>query len=140
MIIYYVGVEVDFNSQQLLFRHFGTLMPRPHATLVYSRKWFPYKTVKCFPLIIEPPYSYRVLEENLVLKFENHRFFQRYIELRNLGATSDYDHFISHITIGPISRWEVYDQIEFLTHAMPPPKFPITLSNEYYGTWEEGKN
>jgi hypothetical protein len=130
MIIYYVGAEVDFNSQQLLHRHFGTLMPRPHATLVYSRKWFPYKTAKCFPLILEPPYELLLLKESLVLKFENYRFLERHIELRNLGATSDHDRFTPHITI--------QEGLNFIPNY-PLPKFPITLSNEYYGTWEENK-
>jgi hypothetical protein len=131
MIIYYVGAEVDFNSQQLLFRHFGTLMPRSHATLVYSRNWFPYKTAKCFPLILEPPYEFLLLRESLVLKFENYRFFNRHIELRNLGASSDHDHFTPHITI--------QEGLNFIPNYTLP-KFPITLSNEYYGTWEEGKD
>lgn len=137
MIIYYVGAEISFESRSLLYRHFGTELEHPHATIIYSHKWFPYKTAKCFPLIIEPAYEYLVLRGNLVLKFENNRFFLRHIELRNLGASSDFDHFTSHITIGPIKIWEMYDQLEYLTKAIPSPKFPITLSNEYYGTWEE---
>lgn len=136
MIIYYVGAEVDFQSRQKLFHNFfSSEPPHPHATLIYSRKWFPYKTAKCFPLIIEPPYSYQILKDSLVLKFENYRFFQRYIELRNLGATSDFDHFISHITIGPSKNFEIYNQLE----NIPIPDFPITLSHEYYRTWEEEK-
>ena len=123
----------------MLYAHFGFQPPRPHSTLVYSRKWFPYRTAQCFPLILEPPYEYLVLRDSLVLKFENHRFFHRHIELRNLGASSDFDHFTSHITIGPINIWERYDQLEYLSKAIPPPNFPITLSNEYYGTWEEDK-
>ena len=127
--IYYVGAEVSFESRTLLLKHFGTEMPKPHSTLIYSRKWFPYKAAKCFPLIIEPPYSLKILKESLVLSFENYRFFQRYIELRNLGATFDYDHFDSHITISEKTQWDVAN--------LPTPTFPITLSHEYYGTWIE---
>lgn len=129
MTIYYVGAELNFQSRILLYRHFGTEMPRPHSTLIYSRKWFPYRTAKFFPLTIEPPYELKILKESLVLTFHNDRFFNRYIELRNLGATSDYDHFVSHITISEKLQWDIQNLLI--------PKFPIILSNEYYDTWEE---
>ncbi len=129
MIIYYVGAEVSFESRQLLFRHFGTEMSRPHATLIYSRNWFPYKTAKCFPLILEPLYSFEILRDSLVLKFENHRFSQRHWQLRDQGASSDFVDFKSHITISENTLWDVPN--------FPLPKFPITLSSEYYSTWDE---
>jgi hypothetical protein len=134
MIIYYVGADIAPESKWNLFKYFNTEIKRPHSTLVYSRKWFPYKTAKCFPLIIEPPYELEVLKGSLVLCFQNSRFFQRYIELRNLGATSDFDHFKSHITISPPitpNEWNI--------SKLNIPDFPIILSNEYYGTWEENK-
>lgn len=132
MIIYYVGAEVDPISSLKLFRHFSTIMPRPHATLIYSRTWFPYKTAKCFPLILEPPYEFQILRDSLVLKFENYRFFERNIELRNLGASSDHEYLIPHITISPPispNKWDI--------SKLNLPEFTITLSSEYYGTWEE---
>ena len=131
MIIYYVGAEVSFESRQLLYRHFDCEMSHPHATIIYSRNWFPYKTAKCFPLILEPPYELKILKDSLVLKFKNYRFFERNIELRNLGASSDHERLIPHITISEGISWDIAN--------LPLPKFPITLSNEYYGTWEEGK-
>ncbi len=131
MIIYYVGADIAPESKQNLYKHFGTEIKRPHSTLVYSRKWFPYKTAKCFPIVIEPPYELEILKDSLVLCFYNQRFFHRYTELRNLGATSDHDHFKSHITISNTEFWDVTNMIR--------PDFPITLSNEYYGTWEENK-
>jgi hypothetical protein len=130
--IYYVGAEVSFESRFLLWKHFAYEMPRPHATIIYSRKWFPYRTAKCFPLIIEPPYWLEVLEESLVLRFENQRLSERYNELRNFGATADHEYFKSHITISPPispNKWDIT--------KLHTPRFPITLSNEYYGTWKE---
>lgn len=131
MKIYYVGADVSFKSRTLLFRHFNTEMPRPHSTLIYSRSWFQYKTAKFFPLTIEPPYRLEMLKESLVLLFENYRFFERYIELRNLGASSDFETIKPHITISEKIQWDLSN--------LPIPKFPITLSSEYYGTWEENK-
>ncbi len=131
MIIYYVGADIAPESKWNLFKHFGTEIKRPHSTLVYSRKWFPYKTARCFPIVIEPPYYLEILRDSLTLRFKNQRFFERHDELRNLGASSDHEIFKPHITISEGVEWDLKN--------IPFPKFPIILSNEYYGTWEENK-
>lgn len=123
-IIYYVGARVSDNSKHLLWRAGANRNPL-HATLVYSRKWFEYKYPKFYPLVLEPPFEPDIFLDQHVIKFKNYRFFNRHIELRNLGATSDHDHFQSHITIGRKLEFEIKD--------------PITLDLEYYGTWIERK-
>jgi hypothetical protein len=94
-------------------------------------------------LVLEPPYSLLLLKESLVLKFENYRFFNRHIELRNLGASSDHDQFIPHITISEGTSCDIksfsLDIPNLDIPSLPVPKFPIILSNEYYGTWKEGR-
>lgn len=126
-IIYYVGADIASESILDLWHHFGTLPKHPHVTIIYSKnKWFPYKFGKFFPLVIEPPYKYDEFREQTVLRFKSQRLFERYTELLNMGAISDYGTFQPHITIGPKALWKPL-----------LPDFPIILSNEYYQTWEE---
>ena len=122
-IIYYVGATVAPESQFRLWHHFGSIAKHPHVTLAYSRKWFPYKPAKFFPLVIEPPYKFEDLGELKVLSISSQRLFERHIELRNAGAEWDFDQFRAHITLGIIGA--------------PLPDFPIILSSENYQTWEE---
>lgn len=124
MIIYYVGAHISLDSQFLLWRHFGTVPKHLHATIVYSRTWFSYRPGKFYPLIIEPPYKSEVLNGIHVMSFFNQRLFERHAELRDAGASWDYDTFQSHISIG----------VRGVHYTLPD--FPITLSNEYYQTWE----
>ena len=127
--IYYVGAKLSTESEFLLWRHTGTTRKNFHTTLVYSRIWFPYKEAQFFPLTIEPPYiDYEMLIGQLVLTFQNQRLFERHIELRNLGATSDHIAFKTHITLG---------SCQFGPGGKPLPDFPLTFSNEYYRTWVE---
>ena len=132
--IYYVGAKLSPESAFLLWCYTGTALRNLHTTIIYSRKWFPYKEARFFPLTIEPPYlKYEMLLDQLVMTFENTRLFERYIELRNLGATTDFDHFKAHITLGNRMPKGFAD---------PPgnkhlPDFPLTFSNEYYRTWVE---
>ena len=62
------------------------------------------------------------------------KYFTNVIDwfLKDQGASSDFVDFKQHITISEGIDWDLKN--------LPIPKFPITLSNEYYGTWEEGKD
>lgn len=114
MIIYYVGAHLSAESAAIL----GELK-RPHVTIAYSRKWFPYKQGKFYPLVIEPPFWQEQFGILTVLRFQSSRLFERHIELRNAGATWDFEGFKAHITTRTL-----LDQ-------------PLVLESEYYGTWEE---
>lgn len=115
--IYYVGARLSWESSVKC-----GLDQLGHATLIYSRKWFPYRQAAFFPLIIEPPYDLDVFGDGInVLRFFNQRLFERHIELRNVGAGWDYDDFKAHITLRtPVS-----------------PDTPLTFTHEYYQTWEQ---
>lgn len=114
MKIYYVGARLCAESAAIL----GELK-RPHVTIAYSRKWFPYKRGEFFPLVIEPPFWQEQFGDLTVLRFNSSRLFERHIELRNAGATWDYEDFKAHIT----------------TKTLPDQ--PLVLEHEYYRTWEE---
>jgi hypothetical protein len=125
--IYYVGALLAPESVFLLWRKPVTVK-KPHATIIYSKEWFPYKEAACFPLVIEPPYKFERLQDQIVLRFNSPRLFERHIELRNYGATWDYPDFKAHISLGNFIgiEWE-----------NSPPDFPLTFSKEYYQTWDE---
>jgi len=123
--IYYVGALLAPESVFLLWRK-TVVVKKPHATIIYSKAWFPYKEAQCFPLVVEPPYIFERLRNQLVLRFDNQRLFERHIELRAAGATWDYPDFKAHISLGNFTGqgWEL-------------PDFPLTFSKEYYQTWDE---
>lgn len=126
--IYYVGARVSIGSAFLLRHFFGSSKLKLHSTIIYScNVWFPYREAKFFPLIIEPPYTVEEWNKEFILRYYSDKIFQRYIELRSLGAHSDYPDFKSHITLGDYYK----------TGRVP--NFPIRFDREYYQTWEEEK-
>ena len=128
--IYYVGAKLSLESTFLLWCYTGTLIKNPHTTIIYSRKWFPYKEAEFFPLTIEPPYiGYENFRDQPVLLFHNSRLFERYVELRNLGATLDHETYKMHISIGIAKDKQLPNKL---------PDFPLTFCAEYYRTWIVG--
>ena len=123
-VIYYVGAKVAEASSIKLCVCTETQQIKFHSTIIYSRRWFPYKPAQFFPLILEPPFSWDTFDGITVLRFNNQRLFERHIELRNAGASWDYPTFQAHISFGKIP-----------TSAVP--NFPIVLEHEYYSTWHE---
>lgn len=115
--IYYVGASLSLESRLRLG------LEKAHSTIIYSRRWFPYKKGKFYPLVVEPPYRQDVFNNIPVLRFESLRLLERHIELRNDGATWDYDDFKSHISLE--------------CHLKQLPDYPLTLEDEYYSTWEQ---
>lgn len=126
-IIYYVGMDLDPDSEIVLRwiykEQMNQELPRHlHSTLAYSRQWFPYKASRLTNIVLYPPFGNIWFGDSLVLTYKHPIIYRRHLELRRAGATFDYDEFTGHITLGKVEP-NLID-------------FPITLSNEYYQTWQ----
>lgn len=119
--IYYVGARLSEASS-------ARLAPgrRLHATIAYSREWFPYRPARdLYPLVVVPPFAVDALGNVPVLRFADLGLTRRHEELLAAGATWDYPDFKSHVSLP----------------ARPFPEFVppsiLVLEDEYYQTWEE---
>lgn len=119
--VYYVGARLSKEDSRLL----GSFHKQLHATIIYSRKWFPYEYPHqaLFPLEIKPEFWIEKLGALTVLRFDTLTLSERHKEFLRRGATWDYPNYKAHITLPN-------------TLATIPTR-PLTLEYEYYGTWKE---
>jgi hypothetical protein len=130
-VIYYVGISLDEASSRKLASHIQREGQRPlssdfHCTVMYSRSWFTYKAADSrLPLVLEPPFDTTLFGSICVLLFvPPAEVLQRHRGLLAAGARYSYPDYHPHISLCKSA-------------LIPPPRFPITLAAEYYGTWKE---
>lgn len=121
-IVYHVAARLSAGDSARL----GSPHKRLHATLAYSRAWFPYKPGKAYPLLLNPPFRMDEFHGVPVLRFEDPAFTARHRELREAGAEWDFPGFASHISVPvPLSRADLRSL------------GGLALEHEYYMTWRE---
>jgi|SRR6185312_4306053 len=125
MKIYYVGLDLSDSWCCAVSQLLKLSQPkRFHATIIYSRTWFPYKPWR-FEKLFTKPTGIEIFNGLKVLRFEDVQIAARHQQFREAGATWDYLDYKGHITIGPA---------ETTPDIFPP---IITFESEYYQTWEE---
>lgn len=121
--IYYVGAKLSSISSNRL----GSTRKKLHATIAYSRVWFPYKQkINIYPIYAYPPFYMARFGNVDVVRFECDALASRHDELRALGAEWDYEGYKMHVTV-PAALSDA------ALGAIPNLCFHI----EYYGTWEQ---
>lgn len=117
MIIYYVGARLSLEDS-LMLESSKSL----HATIIYSKTWFPFREgFLRFPIYIKPPYKLDKFGEHTVLRFESPAFLSLHKHYKNEGASWDYPDYKAHITL---SRF-------LLPHS------PLLFTHLYYRTWND---
>jgi len=102
----------------------------PHSTIAYSRSPVDWTQTIFAPLegkvIVEPTsFKMKVLAGNvLVLAFESEELEERWRELRNEGASWDFETFQPHITLGKQPTDLVIEDIDVFN-------LPVVLGPEY---------
>ena len=129
--IYYVGAALDEASSLRLASHVRRegeipLSSEFHCTVMYSRSWFTYRAADApFPQVLEPPFETTMFGSICVLIFiPSPAIVQRHQGLIAAGARYDYSDYRPHISLCKQA-------------CVAPPRFPIVLASEYYGTWRK---
>ncbi len=131
-IIYYVGAALDEESSRKLASHIRRegevpLLEQFHCTVMYSNSWFTYKARdgEIYPLTLNPPFETTMFGSICVLIFiPPPPIIQRHQGLLAAGAKFSYPSYHPHISLCK-------------KILLSPPRFPLTLSSEYYGTWKD---
>ena len=131
-IVYYSGALLDEASGRKLASHIQREGERPlsaeafHVTLMYSKSWFTYRAADApFPILLEPPFDTTLFGSICVLLFvPPPAVIQRHQAFLASGAKFSYPTYSPHISLckGVL---------------VAPPRFPLLLASEYYGTWKE---
>lgn len=117
--IYYVGAALDCTSSAVL----GSPNKPLHITLIYSHFWFPYKPDKgLYPLTLTDGFTFDKFNDIHVLRITSEDLTNRHKTFLTGGASWDYPDYKPHVSLP--------NKMEFFPPA-------ITLTGEYYMTWEE---
>lgn len=118
--IHHVAARLSAESSRLL----GSPGKQLHATIAYSREWFPYKPrFDLWPMVIVPPFVPAQFGPVRVVRFTDWGLTRRHEELLAAGAAWDYPDFKAHISVPD--------------HLADLDGIPwMVLEGEYYMTWE----